>query len=251
MFSILRSFREWSVRQEFDPGPWGFLVNPHAICRRNIIRHLREFAPNISGDILDVGCGRGPYRRIFSKAKYHGVDLERSVTTNDQSICVYDGKTLPYPDATFDAILCTQVLEHVFEPQKFLREIRRVIKPGGKLILTVPFIWPEHEMPHDSARYTTPGLQQLLSQAGFKIHEHYRVTTGGTAIMQLIVSMLSESWNHPNRLYRWFVRCSLMMAQIFLSPILLIRSKTLYLDNICLANTMEYKSQTTNDSFGF
>ena len=76
---------------------------------------------------------------------------------------------LPVADASFDAVLCTQVLEHVADPLAVLSELRRVTRPGGQLLLTVPLVWPLHEEPYDFFRYTPHGLRHLLTAAGFEI----------------------------------------------------------------------------------
>jgi SAM-dependent methyltransferase len=74
---------------------------------------------------------------------------------------------LPMADGCYDAVLCTQVLEHVPNPGDCLLELLRVLKPGGRLFLTVPMAHPEHQVPYDYYRYTSYGLRYLLDQAGF------------------------------------------------------------------------------------
>lgn len=80
----------------------------------------------------------------------------------------YDGKTLPFGEASCDGVLCTQVLEHVPDPEALLREIGRVLKPGGTVVLSAPFFWQEHEQPFDFFRFSTFGMRQLLSRAGLE-----------------------------------------------------------------------------------
>ena len=76
---------------------------------------------------------------------------------------------LPFVDHSFDVVLCTEVLEHVPEPVKTLKEFHRVLKPGGHLILSVPFLYQTHEQPYDFFRYTPFGLHYMFTQAGFNI----------------------------------------------------------------------------------
>ena len=78
---------------------------------------------------------------------------------------------LPIRSASIDTALSLQVLEHVPEPLDMLKEIRRVLKPGGHLILTAPHIWNVHEQPHDYFRYTQYGLEHLFKKAGLEIIE--------------------------------------------------------------------------------
>jgi SAM-dependent methyltransferase len=228
--------RQWMRKQNFDPGPFGFIVNPFAICRKNIIRHLREFAPKISGDILDVGCGSSPYRSVFSHTRYHGVDLDRSVCSQDPCIQSFDGKKLPYSDNHFDAIICTQVFEHVFTPDEFLQEIYRVLKPDGKLLLTVPFIWDEHEIPYDFGRYTSFGIKHLLEKNNFIVTEFRKSTVGSQAVTQLIIAMIvSKLWKF-GVIGRWLTRFLSSVTILIISPLLfLFSSQLVYLDNIVFA----------------
>ena len=72
-------------------------------------------------------------------------------------------------------MLCNQVLEHVFNPQEFLGELGRVLARGGRLLLTVPFVWDEHEQPFDYARYSSFGLKALLEQHGFRVLQHRKL----------------------------------------------------------------------------
>lgn len=74
----------------------------------------------------------------------------------------YNGITFPIDSCSIDGVICTQVLEHVANPESLISEIERVLKPGGKLILTVPFLWQQHEKPYDFTRFTSFGLRRLL-----------------------------------------------------------------------------------------
>ena len=76
---------------------------------------------------------------------------------------------------SFDNVVCNQVLEHVFRPEVFLLEIHRVIKPGGNMLMSVPFIWDEHEQPWDYARYSSFGLKYLLENTGFEVIEQRKL----------------------------------------------------------------------------
>jgi SAM-dependent methyltransferase len=79
-----------------------------------------------------------------------------------------DISSIPVENDRYDAVLCTQVLEHVPEPLKALKELHRVLIPGGTLWLSTPFYFEEHETPHDYFRYTQFGLRYLIEQAGFQ-----------------------------------------------------------------------------------
>jgi SAM-dependent methyltransferase len=121
------------------------------------------------GACLDSGSGRCPFRAW----------LERrcsAVTTTDvedrvgQADLIADIQSMPgIEDSSFDTVLCTQVLEHVPRPWEALREMARVLRPGGKLILSVPHLSPIHEAPSDYYRYTRYGLEELCRQAGLEL----------------------------------------------------------------------------------
>ena len=123
--------------------------------------------------VLDAGAGEGRFKSLFAHTRYVGVDLAIGDDTWDYSglsaIATLD--QLSYPDNTFEVAVCTQVLEHVREPAQVLCELQRVLKPGGELLLVAPQSWHEHQIPHDYFRYTTFGLQHLLTKAGFEIEE--------------------------------------------------------------------------------
>jgi len=130
---------------------------------------IREGAKNLDGRILDFGCGGKPYKEFFSGKNYVGVDIAVSGHdhTNSDIDFFYDGHVLDFPDASFDAVFSSEVMEHLFNYDEILPEIRRVLRPNGKFFLTTPFLWPEHEKPYDYARYTTFGLKALLEKHGF------------------------------------------------------------------------------------
>lgn len=121
--------------------------------------------------VLDAGAGDGRYRYEFRHTQYVGVDLAVGDARVDYRglDVVCDLVALPFDMATFDAVLCTQVLEHVPEPQQVLREVSRVLKPGGRLFLSAPQSWHQHQKPHDYYRYTSFGLRYLLERAGLHI----------------------------------------------------------------------------------
>ena len=129
-------------------------------------RAASELAPGST--ILDVGAGDAPYRELFARANYLTCDWENSIYKPDRPPdIVAPASNIPLDVASVDAILCTQVLEHVAEPSSVLTELFRVLKPGGRLWLTAPFVWYLHEEPYDYYRYTSHGLRFSLERAGF------------------------------------------------------------------------------------
>ena len=122
------------------------------------------------GRVVDLGCGTAPYRRtILEQAdEYIGVDWTHSVHDQAQVDVFADlSGPVPIDSESADTVVSFQVMEHLPEPEAFLHECRRLLRPGGRLHLTVPFMWHVHEAPHDYYRYTRHGLDHLLAKAGF------------------------------------------------------------------------------------
>lgn len=116
--------------------------------------------------VLDIGAGEAPYRELFVEQTYVTLDYEDTPHSGEVDLHG-TAEAIPADDDSFDAIVCTQVLEHVPRPQAALREFHRVLRPGGALVATVPFAWEEHETPHDYYRYTRYGIEHLLADVGF------------------------------------------------------------------------------------
>ncbi|HYC40094.1 MAG TPA: class I SAM-dependent methyltransferase [Chitinophagaceae bacterium] len=159
--------REKLVPPEFDPS----IVAPNYLLRKRLLKQISLQAPMLSGRLLDFGCGSKPYRNLFQVAEYIGVDIENPAHphTNETVDVLYDGKTLPFPDEHFDSVFSSEVFEHVFNLNETLDEIRRVMKPGARILVTCPFAISEHEVPNDFARYTSFALQHLFEQKNFRV----------------------------------------------------------------------------------
>ena len=138
-----------------------------------IVRFM-EFASSLAKPtdrVLDAGAGSCPYKKYFAHAKYESTDFEdifeQSCKGMHTFLCSLDD--IPKPSNSYDAIINTQVLMHVPDPQKVLNEFHRVLKPGGKLFLTAPQGWAVISAPYHFFNFTNFGLGLLLRKAGFQI----------------------------------------------------------------------------------
>ena len=218
-------------------------IFPFYLIRQGILKKIIPLSKKLTGNILDFGCGSKPYLQYFSHAqKYTGLDIHKSghLHEDEQIDVFYDGKTIPFEDNHFDAVFSSEVFEHIFNLPEVLPEIHRVLKPGGKLLFTCPFAWPEHEVPYDYARYSSYGIKYLIEQQGFKVLEQHKTGHFFEVIMQyLIFYIFCLLPKKPSFLYYFF-------HQLFILPFLLftlfislimpkkIKRKDLYFNNVLL-----------------
>jgi len=108
-------------KESFFPSWIGIFVNTFYFARRGLADAMMRYSKSLSGVLLDVGCGTKPYQSLFDVDEYVGFDID-SENTRKRGIAdyFYDGSLFPFPDEKFNAILCNQVLEHVFNPDQFL-----------------------------------------------------------------------------------------------------------------------------------
>ncbi len=138
--------------------------------RRAVVRALRAALPHFSGVVADIGAGVSPYRRLVLEAqgvtRYVALDLAGNPYQPPDVI--WDGRDLPFQDDSVGCAMATEVLEHCPDPERVMAEACRVLKPGGVFFLTVPFLWPLHDVPSDEYRFTPWSLQRHLENAGFE-----------------------------------------------------------------------------------
>ena len=189
-------------REEFIPTILGMVINPVYILRNGLCSSIKKIAPIIDGNVLDFGCGSKPYESLFTNVNsYIGVDIEVSGHNHSESKVdyFYDGKTLPFEDNQFDAVVSFEVFEHIFNISQILSELKRVLKPSGNLLISIPFSWNEHEAPYDFARYTSFGIKQILHENGFDVIELKKTTTYFLAIGQMFIAYLVQHIQPKNK----------------------------------------------------
>lgn len=232
------SFLKSLIKKEtFFPSLIGLAINPFYHARRGLVKAIEENAHELQGNLLDVGCGSKPYAKLFNVEKYIGLDTDSSGHNHiNENIDVYfDGEIFPFEDNTFQSVLCNQVLEHVFKPDLLISEIFRVLKPGGICLLTVPFLWDEHEQPFDYARYSSFGLKYLFEKNGFKVIRYQKINTDLSVLTQMLNAYLYKITK-----FSPLLRIITTLTFMFLFNILgfivkvLPKNEDLYLDNLIL-----------------
>ncbi len=241
--SIVDSVKQFVRRKQFEPGIAGMFVNPFYFARKGLYRHIREFAPQMSGTVLDVGCGRKPYERLFHVDRYIGLEFyPKQNSSYDRADVYYDGKRFPFRNEEFDNGFASEVFEHIFNPLEFLSELNRVVKINGLVLMTVPFLWPEHMQPLDFGRYTSFGLRAVLEQHGFEILHQRKSMTGIRAIIQLWNVYLYRKTETRSGVFN-FLFCVVLIAPGNLLgelvSILLPDNEEIYLDTVILARKIK------------
>ncbi len=238
--SRLNRLRQAYRRQFFQPSRLSLLFNPYYLIRKGLYQAIKRHAHTLTGNVLDYGCGRQPYRDLLSADRIIGIDVPDRTSPHPQkhADCLFDGLQLPLRNQVFDSLLATEVLEHLFQPQRVLSEWHRVLKPFGFVFLTTPFVWPEHDIPCDAVRYTRYGLESLLKQSGFRIIEATRTGSDCEVILQLMLVTLFEQYLPNRRFWRILLTPLITAPANTLARILthlLPKSNRLYLSHIVLA----------------
>jgi SAM-dependent methyltransferase len=202
----------------FEPSWFGLLFNPYYIIRKGLYVHVKKHSAALSGHLMDFGSGSKPYRKLFHVEHYIGVDIETSGHdhSKEEIDVYYDGKTIPFADHTFDSVFSSEVFEHIFNLDEILTEIHRVMKPGARMLITIPFVWDEHEIPYDFARYTSFGAEHILKGKGFRILEREKTTP--------YVSTLFQMWNAYvyQHLFPKHKTARILLTPLFITPITLL-----------------------------
>ncbi len=140
--------------------------------RTSIVNFIKNILPEVRGVLLDLGCGEMPYKNYIQTnsniSRYIGIDIENPIYQKHALPDLFwDGKTIPLDNDSVDVVMATELFEHLPDIQSVLNEIKRVLKPGGLMFFTVPFLWPLHDTPYDEYRYTPFALERHFKVAGF------------------------------------------------------------------------------------
>lgn len=191
---LIQRLNAWRKRSAF---------NPYWLDRRVLRDAVTSVASRASGWLLDVGVAERPYEADFAPFVERYIGLEYPVVVNNLNPDVWnyperirgivdiwgDGNHLPFADASFDTVLTVEVLEHVPDPFHMMGEMARVLKPGGAMLLTVPFAAELHQLPYDYWRYTPNGIRELVEQHGLVVE---RIEPRGN--MAIALGSLLSNW---------------------------------------------------------
>ncbi len=148
---------------------------PYYLHLSDLLIALKNLIPAGASRVLDYGCGGSPYRQLLSGSVYHRADLAGG---RDLDFEYSSDARLPADLANYDCVLSTQVLEHVENPETYLKECYRVLRPGGHLLLTTHGLFEDHACPYDYWRWTVFGLRRQVETTGFNVEKIMKLTTG-------------------------------------------------------------------------
>lgn len=130
--------------------------------------------------VVDVGCGASPYRDLIVAEHYVGIDHEPMPQVGTTRLAG-DATELPMRSSACDAVICTEVIEHVVDEHRLAAELARIAGPGALLILSAPFVHGLHEAPRDFRRLTSIGLTSVLEGAGWEVDRV--ISVGGPMVV--------------------------------------------------------------------
>lgn len=158
----------------------------YKIANKALDEAVKKYA---SGRLIDIGCGEKPHEDLLAPYVTEHIGIDHKHTLHDKSNIDLFGTAydIPAEDGEFDSAICTAVLEHLEEPELALRECYRVLKRGGVVIYSVPFIWHLHEEPRDFFRYSKYGLKYLFEKVGFEVLEIKALSGFWVTFGQLLV----------------------------------------------------------------
>lgn len=208
------------------------------IVRVNILKGILYAAPKYArGRLVDIGCGTKPYESIFMNYvdSYFGIDYEASAGVNykqnTKADLYCDCSDIKLDSDSFDTLLSTQVMEHVFETKKYVSECFRLLKTGGMGIFTIPMSWKLHAEPYDYYRFTRWAIDKLFREVGFDIVELRPLEGAFASLIQLKMVNFSE---RKSMFSKFTFQLKHKLFSPFLSWLALNLDKYFWNDKLCL-----------------
>jgi len=200
----------FKIEQDLTGSPDWWYFSPALYAQYRVVAPLIE--QYVRGKVIDLGCGFMPFRDLLIKKGviYHSLDLWPRLSEVTFIGDIQDMSMVP--SASYDSAICLEVLEHVPCPLCAVREIYRILKPGGVVIVSVPHLSRLHDQPHDYFRYTLYGLRYILEEAGFEVLEIHAkggiFSFLGHQISTLLLGMVWPVWGIRQVvrfLNKWFI----------------------------------------------
>jgi SAM-dependent methyltransferase len=215
---MLQKLKQIYSKETLMPSFLGIFINPLYFIKQGLYKGVALNRKYLKGRLLDFGCGSKPYKNLLDVQNYIGVDIEVSGHSHkDSQVDVYyDGKTLPFDDNHFDSIFSSEVFEHIFNLEQILNELYRVIKPSGYMLITLPFVWDEHEIPYDFARYTSFGIDHLLKKTGFEVIAIQKTTNYVETVFQMWNAYISQFVLPSNRFFK------MLLTPLLIAPVTIV-----------------------------
>lgn len=197
---------KYLIKTPFHPMFW---------VQRRIAGAIASHSHLAHGVLLDVGCGVKPYEKYFAPfvTKYLGTEYSDTsgYRGNTADFCG-DAMLMPLANKSVDTILCTEVLEHVPNPELVISEFARILRPGGTLIVTAPFFFPVHDT-WDFFRYTPDGIATIMKRHGFEIEKIESLSGGGITA----VTMLNLFWFQIGFMWtKWLYPVGVLLRPVLL-----------------------------------
>ena len=184
-----------------------------SVCKtpRRVIldRQIEDTSKWFRGTVLDLGSAESPYASLIGRR------LSVDIRPFPGIKILADAGNLPFKDSSFSSVLCTELLEHILRPGKVVSEIHRILRPGGILIVTVPFLYPLHRDPRDFHRFTEDGLRALLHDFWIlKVLPQGRIFT----LLGLMVHVEAETYRLPLplKLCVWLIAHVISFFDVFM-----------------------------------
>ncbi len=221
MKNYRKLFTDYILRQEFRPSLSGIFFNPYYIIRNGLKNEIKNNSYHINGKVLDFGCGSKPYKSFFNSTEYIGIDIDIPQNKENENIdFIYDGISIPFPDEYFDSIFSSEVFEHIFDLDVIMKELNRVLKKTGKILVTVPFIWDEHAYPSDFGRYTSYGIKHVFEKSGFSVIKISKTTNYIETLFQMWNNYLFKAIHSKNHILNHII-CVFIISPFTISGIIL------------------------------
>ena len=238
---ILNILKNIYYKEEFNPRFIGLFL-PDYFITKALHHNMLNLTPKLYGRLLDIGCGTKPYQKMCTNvSEYIGIEIDDSYPLEKKfADYTYDGKSMPFSNKSFDCALSVEVIEHVFNPDIFFKEINRVLKTDGLFLMSTPFLYKEHGQPFDYARYSSFGLKHILNENGFSVVKEIKTGNGPEVVSLTMTNYLLKAFKFkfPFNIFTFFLFFTINFIGLIFSKILP-RNNDLYMENIILAQKVK------------